>query len=93
MGGKRVFTAREFGLSRVSDFEVFSMMCYEDERSWTHINPGLCAPPSWKPGGVRQVPTEFGRAPEECSLSRLRPEQLAFFERYLPHVLARFGRE
>jgi len=91
--------AKDAGLSPLTDFEVFSMFFYEDDKRHTLINPDALA--RW-PRGPAEVGVEvvhdrvfarLGTPPEELSLSALRPEQKDFFQDYLPKIYARFKQD
>ncbi len=77
-------SAKLAGLSMLDDYDVFCMFHYEDDNRRAYINPDE-APR--QPGRIK---IRFGVPPEELDVNALRPEQLAFFEEYLPDVLARF---
>jgi hypothetical protein len=72
-------------LSPVSDFEAFMLMRYEDEQRRGYINPAE------SPRKDGMIGIRFGAPPEEINRSDLRPEQLEFFQQYLPQVYARFA--
>ena len=81
-------TARELGLSSIDDdYEVYGMLCYEDNEWIGCINLHL-AP---RDRETEQHALRFGRSPEECRRRFLRPEQDAFFRKHLPDVYARFA--
>jgi hypothetical protein len=79
-------TAKSLGLFELDDYDVFRLMCYEDEDSYCYINPFEQAR-DHTPGKVGR---RIGRPPEELNVTALRPEQHEFFARYLPEVYARF---
>jgi hypothetical protein len=83
-------TAREVGLVDVDDYDVYRMLCYEDEKSWTYINIHLAPREPIRPGQVTRIGMRFGSAPEECRRRFLRPEQHDFFRDRLPDVYERF---
>ncbi len=65
------------GLAKVTDYELFRNLCYEDDQRWCYINVGQ---------GI-------GVAPEELRLMNLGAEQRAFFETHMPDVLVRFRQD
>ena len=79
--------AQELGLAEFADYEVYRLLCYEDDQRVSYINIHLA------PRGPQQqrVGAQFGRPPEECRRRYLRPEQLAFFRDRLPEVYRRFS--
>ncbi|HXB67508.1 MAG TPA: hypothetical protein VNY05_04655 [Candidatus Acidoferrales bacterium] len=83
--GFAITSAESIGLSEVDDYEIFALFCYEDDERFCYINP-LEKPRS--PG--EGIKIRFGVPPEELSVGNLRPEQVSFFEKRLPHILARF---
>jgi hypothetical protein len=83
-------TAREVGLVDVDDYDVYRMLCYEDDRRWAYINIHLVPPEPIRLGPVTRIRMRFGRAPEECRRRFLQPEQHDFFREHLPDVYARF---
>jgi hypothetical protein len=82
-------TAKALGIDDVDDYDAFQMLCYEDERLYTYINPDA---PLRQQRDTR-AGVRFGRPPEELRLGALRPEQHDFFAKYLPDILARFQRD
>jgi hypothetical protein len=83
-------TAREVGLFSLDDYDVFRMLCYEDDERWAYINIHLAPPGPVRPGQVTRRRARFGSAPEECRRRFLRPEQHDFFREHLPDVYDRF---
>jgi hypothetical protein len=79
-------TAKQLGLSEIDDYDVYSLLCYEDDTCWCYIDP--FARPRDPSSGT--VGLRVGRPPEELKASALRPEQREFFARYFPEALARF---
>src|SRR5262249_4305371 len=80
-------TAREGGLAVLDDYEVYRMLCYEDEAWRGYINIYL------EPRASSPTPlaVRFGRSPAECRRSCLRSDQAAFFREHLPSVYQRFA--
>lgn len=79
--------AQEVGLTDLADYEVYRMLCYEDDQRWSYINVHL--PP--REPQPQQVGARFGRAPEECRRRNLRPDQVTFFRDRLPEIYRRFS--
>jgi hypothetical protein len=77
--------AHELGLTELADYEVYRMLCYEDDRRFCYINVHLA------PLDPELVSLRFGCPPEECHRRHLRPEQLAFFRERLPDIFRRFS--
>lgn len=84
--GMDLGTAREVGLIDFDDYQIYRMLCYEDDNRWAYINIHL-APREPHP---TQVAARFGRPPEEFRRRFLRPEQHDFFREFLPDVYKRF---
>jgi hypothetical protein len=82
-------TARELGLSCIDDYEVYGMLCYEDDKWIGYINVHLTS----RDREAERQALRLGRSPEECRRRFLRPEQDAFFREHLPGVYARFAAE
>ncbi len=85
---------RDLDLGEVDDFELFDNLVYEDDAWLGYLNLSPRPPRGSRAdeSGARLVTVGFsvGRHPEACRLSALRGEQLAFFKRFMPHVLVRF---
>jgi hypothetical protein len=85
---------RTVGLGAFDDYEVFSLMCYEDNKRWAYINPQLSPPEppaeSGHSGRELGVQHRMGISPEEVAVCNLRSEQVEFFRRFLPDVYVRF---
>ncbi|HEX7114915.1 MAG TPA: hypothetical protein VF193_07270 [Steroidobacter sp.] len=79
--------ARELGLTDLADYEVYRMLCYEDDDQWSYINVHL-RPREREP---RRIGARFGRPPEECRRRALRSEQVTFFRDRLPEIYKRFS--
>lgn len=90
--GINFWSAKELGISQVSDYDLFLNCCYEDDRSRTYIMPTEKPPFEWvdKKTGSRKVKIRLGRAPEEIRLEALSPKQRHFFEKHAQHILERF---
>ena len=79
-------TAKQLGLSQMDDYDVFCLMCYEDDDCRCYINPF-----EWpRDSSSGKVGLRIGRPPEELRADALRSEQREFFARYLPEVYPRF---
>ncbi|MGD0572453.1 MAG: hypothetical protein ABSB11_05475 [Sedimentisphaerales bacterium] len=89
------YTAKNFGLSPVSDYEVFMHCCYEDDKGSCYINPGKKRPvfETDAKTGNKYIRIQFGRYPEELHTKNLRPKQRVFFETHLPAVYRRFRKD
>ena len=81
-------TAKQLGLSDVDDYDLFCLLCYEDDERLAYINP-FEKPRDRRSG---RVGMRIGRPPEELTATALRPEQHEFFAEHLPDVYARFRR-
>lgn len=79
-------TAKRLGLSDFDDYDVFSMLCYQDNTRTCYIDP-LAKSPSSRSG---KVGLRLGAAPEELQVGGLRPEQHKFFAEFMPAVYGRF---
>lgn len=79
--------AQEVGLTDLSDYEVYRMLCYEDDQRFSYINVHRSPrdPPS------KRVGARFGMSPEECRRRYLRPEQVTFFRDRCPEIYQRFS--
>jgi hypothetical protein len=75
------------GLEGLDDYELFEHLCYEDGHRYCYINPA--AEP--REPHSNTIGLRFGTPPEELSRGALRPEQILFFQKHAPDVLARFG--
>ena len=62
------------------EYETWDLLHYEDDDGCCCINPQI------DPG---RLSLNFGRAPEGCRISALRPETREFLEEHRPDVLAR----
>ncbi len=81
--------AKDLGLTDLTDYEVYRMLCYEDDRRWSYINVHL----SPRDPQSQQVSARFGCPPEECRRRFLRPEQETFFRDRFPKVYERFSND
>jgi hypothetical protein len=79
--------AQELGLTELNDYEIYRMLCYEDDQRFGYINVHLTP----RDSEARRASARFGRPPEECRRRYLRPEQLAFFRDRLPDIYERFS--
>ena len=79
--------AQELGLTELADYEVYRMLCYEDDQRFCYINVHRALDDPQP----QRVAARFGRSPENCRRRYLRPEQLAFFRDRLPEVYSRFS--
>ena len=79
-------SAHQLGLSPVDEYELHRHFCYEDDQKFCYVHPG----PKPKKSRGRRIQLKVGCVPEQLSAQHLRPEQKAFFEEYLPELLARF---
>jgi hypothetical protein len=79
--------AQELGLSDLADYEVYRMLCYEDDQQWSYINVHL----SPREPQAQRIAARLGRPPEECRRRHLRPEQVIFFRDRLPEIYKRFS--
>jgi hypothetical protein len=77
--------AHGLGLSPLTEFEVFSMLHYEDDHRRGYINSEEKPPVH----GIARM--RLGIPPEEVSKAALRSEQCQFFKQYLPAVYDRFA--
>ncbi len=80
-------TAKEVGLIGFDDYEIYQMLCYEEDSRRCYIDVHLAPrdPQSTRPAVRGQ------RSPEECRRRCLRPEQHGFFREHLPGVYERFA--
>jgi len=80
------WSAKLFGLSPATDFEVFDNFCCEISDETFQINPDPLVVRDHK---IRAFvpPTKF---PEQICISDLRPSQRDFFATHLPDLFARF---
>lgn len=74
--------AQELGLIDLSDYEIYRMLCYEDDQRISHINVHL----SPRDPLSQRIGVRFGRSPEECRRRYLRPEQVTFFRDRCPEI-------
>jgi len=84
--GGALTTGKDLGLSSFNDFEIFSLLHYDNDQKQGYVDFG-------PPRATRKKGTAFfGTPPEEIPLGCLRPEQKEFFQRNLPEIFARFKR-
>jgi hypothetical protein len=90
------YSSKTVGLSEYDDFEVYEHFCYEDGERTAYIDPApAAAMDSECSAGTVGTKVRVGGpviAPEDIDWQRLRTEQRAFFERYLPDIAKRFKR-
>ncbi len=89
--GIDLFNPKRLGICTVDDFEVFKNCIYEDSESVGFMDPNEkpVKKLKLKKTGKSSIRLRFSCSPEETCLENYRPEQIRFFKKFRPDVIAR----